>query len=83
MQDKFPPKRQPPRDGDGEGCCFLVFCATIREMRDFNREKHVTNRESATLQVAERERARPGASPSAAVGGFAGRCVLSDHTIFE
>eukprot|EP01052_Picozoa_sp_SAG31_P025293 SAG31_NODE_2210_length_6179_cov_78.720230_1_plen_439_part_00 len=34
----------------GKRCCFLVFCATIREMRDFNREKYGTNRESVTLQ---------------------------------
>eukprot|EP01052_Picozoa_sp_SAG31_P012568 SAG31_NODE_737_length_12474_cov_14.694303_11_plen_114_part_01 len=27
------------------------FCATIREIRDFNREKYGTNRESVALQV--------------------------------
>eukprot|EP01052_Picozoa_sp_SAG31_P014727 SAG31_NODE_925_length_10954_cov_3.051589_3_plen_187_part_00 len=27
------------------------FCATIREIRDFNREKYGTNRESVTLQA--------------------------------
>eukprot|EP01052_Picozoa_sp_SAG31_P080666 SAG31_NODE_40493_length_280_cov_1.055249_1_plen_75_part_01 len=27
----------------GEGCYFLVFCATIREIRDFNREEYGTN----------------------------------------
>eukprot|EP01052_Picozoa_sp_SAG31_P013202 SAG31_NODE_789_length_12087_cov_5.727227_9_plen_178_part_00 len=27
------------------------FCATIREVRDFNREKYGTNRESVTLQA--------------------------------
>ena len=30
------------------------FCATIREIRDFNREKYGTNRESVTLQVFSR-----------------------------
>eukprot|EP01052_Picozoa_sp_SAG31_P003342 SAG31_NODE_127_length_23612_cov_39.709863_8_plen_199_part_00 len=33
---------------------FLVFCATIREIRDFNREKYGTNRESVTLQRQSR-----------------------------
>eukprot|EP01052_Picozoa_sp_SAG31_P019125 SAG31_NODE_1383_length_8578_cov_3.660573_10_plen_84_part_00 len=32
------------------GFYFLVFCATIREIRDFIREKYGTNRESAALQ---------------------------------
>eukprot|EP01052_Picozoa_sp_SAG31_P030304 SAG31_NODE_3096_length_4680_cov_1.703995_9_plen_76_part_00 len=36
----------------GEGCYFLVFVQLpgIREIRDFNREKYGTNRESVTLQ---------------------------------
>eukprot|EP01052_Picozoa_sp_SAG31_P048228 SAG31_NODE_9998_length_1198_cov_2.047316_2_plen_84_part_00 len=36
-------------NGDGEGCYFLVFVPTIREIRDFNREKYGTNRESVAL----------------------------------
>eukprot|EP01052_Picozoa_sp_SAG31_P033472 SAG31_NODE_3788_length_3881_cov_1.735590_5_plen_108_part_00 len=33
----------------GKGCYFLVFWATIREIRDFYREMYGTNRESVTL----------------------------------
>eukprot|EP01052_Picozoa_sp_SAG31_P004503 SAG31_NODE_187_length_20848_cov_22.521953_9_plen_214_part_00 len=36
----------------GKGCYFLVFCATIREIRDFNREKYGTNRESVSALTA-------------------------------
>eukprot|EP01052_Picozoa_sp_SAG31_P025532 SAG31_NODE_2242_length_6109_cov_18.408819_2_plen_183_part_00 len=43
-------ERVAPRGG-GEGCCFLAFVPTIRERRDFNREKYGTNRGSFTLQV--------------------------------
>eukprot|EP01052_Picozoa_sp_SAG31_P013772 SAG31_NODE_837_length_11633_cov_18.437663_8_plen_314_part_00 len=32
---------------------FSFFCATIREIWDFNREKYGTNRESVTLQISE------------------------------
>eukprot|EP01052_Picozoa_sp_SAG31_P009380 SAG31_NODE_490_length_14932_cov_9.350300_17_plen_180_part_00 len=32
-----------------ERCYLLGFCATIREIRDFNREKYGTNRESVAL----------------------------------
>eukprot|EP01052_Picozoa_sp_SAG31_P033645 SAG31_NODE_3829_length_3842_cov_124.370558_4_plen_164_part_00 len=36
------------------GCYFLShFCATIREIRDFNREKFGTNRESVCINRAE------------------------------
>eukprot|EP01052_Picozoa_sp_SAG31_P045148 SAG31_NODE_8137_length_1514_cov_1.340636_2_plen_294_part_00 len=34
------------------------FCATIREIRDFNREKYGTNRESVTLQDSPEQKLR-------------------------
>eukprot|EP01052_Picozoa_sp_SAG31_P040245 SAG31_NODE_5783_length_2328_cov_3.748543_3_plen_164_part_00 len=46
----------------GEGCYFLsFFCATVREIRDFNREICGTNRESVCINsaVAAREAAGP------------------------
>eukprot|EP01052_Picozoa_sp_SAG31_P014155 SAG31_NODE_870_length_11338_cov_14.525047_7_plen_182_part_00 len=44
------------------GVLLSRFCATIREIRDFNREKYGTNRESVALQVQTAKRASP--SPS-------------------
>eukprot|EP01052_Picozoa_sp_SAG31_P041758 SAG31_NODE_6420_length_2026_cov_2.119875_2_plen_93_part_00 len=39
------------KNGTGEpGLLLSRFCATVREIRDFDREKYGTNRESVNLQ---------------------------------
>eukprot|EP01052_Picozoa_sp_SAG31_P013746 SAG31_NODE_835_length_11646_cov_11.142201_6_plen_117_part_00 len=61
----------------GEGRYFLVFVPTIREIRDFSREKYGTDRESVTLQGSAGRRLRDAADNYKFRRGQRGGAVLA------